>query len=59
MKIVPGKLNVIKYIIARHYIYIIERQQDGLWGESIVNFTKKAQEGGLKAIKQENPGLAS
>ena len=54
--IVPKTLNVIKYVILRHYIYIIEIQRDGLWDESIIKFTK-ASEGGLKAIKQDNPEL--
>ena len=31
IEITPGQLNVIKYIIIRHYIYIIERQRCGLW----------------------------
>ena len=50
---------MINYIVIRHYIYIIEIQHEGLWGESILNFTTRAQSGGLKAIKQDNPGLAS
>jgi hypothetical protein len=47
IEITPGQLNVIKYIIIRHYIYIIERQRCGLWDKSVLSFTKKGKSGGL------------
>lgn len=54
-KPVKGKLNVVSYIVKKHYIYIVEKQLvNGQWDDRVLNFTK-AGPNNLNAIKQSNP----